>query len=193
MLSWRVGAPSFFLLCSIPLCKCTTAFLSTHLPEGTEVASITSIVNDTAMNTEVNRLFWVGVSGFLGYNTAVELLSQKAAPFLVFWGNSILLSLVITPVDILTNSVLGFLFLLNLTSTYFLLICLSWSFWWVWSSMNCVFNLHLSYGYWCWISFYLSLGSLYVLLREVSFQVLCPFLIGLFVLLLWKWCLSTEF
>ena len=26
MLSWRVGAPSFFLLCSIPLCKCTTMF-----------------------------------------------------------------------------------------------------------------------------------------------------------------------
>ena len=31
MLSQRVGAPSFFLMHSIPLCKCTTKFLSTHL------------------------------------------------------------------------------------------------------------------------------------------------------------------
>ena len=31
MLLWRVGAPSFFLLRSIPLCKCTTVFWSTHL------------------------------------------------------------------------------------------------------------------------------------------------------------------
>ena len=35
MLSWRVGAPSFFLLHGILLCKCTTVFLSTHLLMGT--------------------------------------------------------------------------------------------------------------------------------------------------------------
>ena len=35
MLSWRVGAPSFFLLQSIPLCKCTTVFWPTHLLMGT--------------------------------------------------------------------------------------------------------------------------------------------------------------
>ena len=34
--------------------------------------------------------------------------------------------------------------------------------------------------------FFMSLGPLYVLLGEVSVQVLCPFLIGLFVLLEWK-------
>ena len=35
MLSRRVGAPSFFLLPTIPLCKCTTVFWSTHLLMGT--------------------------------------------------------------------------------------------------------------------------------------------------------------
>ena len=35
MLLQRVGAPSFFLLHSIPLSKCTTAFWSTHLLMGT--------------------------------------------------------------------------------------------------------------------------------------------------------------
>ena len=31
----KVGFPSSFLLCSIPLCKCTTVFWSTHLPMDT--------------------------------------------------------------------------------------------------------------------------------------------------------------
>ena len=34
-LSQRVGAPSFFLLYNIPLCKCTIVFWSTHLLMGT--------------------------------------------------------------------------------------------------------------------------------------------------------------
>ena len=37
----RVGAPSFFLLCSIPLGKCTIIFWSTHLLIGTYDASET--------------------------------------------------------------------------------------------------------------------------------------------------------
>ena len=35
MLLERVGAPSFFLLPTIPLCKCTSVFWSTHLLMGT--------------------------------------------------------------------------------------------------------------------------------------------------------------
>ena len=31
IMSWRVGAPSFFLLHSVLLCKCTIVFLSIHL------------------------------------------------------------------------------------------------------------------------------------------------------------------
>ena len=41
---------------------------------------------------------------------------------------------------------------------------------------HCGFNLHLSDGYWCWASFHMPLGPLYVFLGEVSVQVLCLFL-----------------
>ena len=41
---------------------------------------------------------------------------------------------------------------------------------------HCGFNLHLSDGYRCWATFYMSLSPLYVFLGEVSVQVLCPFL-----------------
>ena len=58
---------------------------------------------------------------------------QKAIPFSVFWGNSILFFTVTAPVCIPTNSVLGFPFLHNLTRTCCLLICLGWSFWLAWS------------------------------------------------------------
>ena len=40
---------------------------------------------------------------------------------------------------------------------------------------HCGFNLHLSDGWWCWASFHISLGHLYVFLGEVSVKVLCPF------------------
>ena len=40
---------------------------------------------------------------------------------------------------------------------------------------HCGFNLHHSDGKWCWASFHMSLGPLYVFLGEVSVQVLCPF------------------
>ena len=41
---------------------------------------------------------------------------------------------------------------------------------------HCGFNLHLSDGQWCRTSFHMSPDPLYVLLGEVSLQVLCPFL-----------------
>ena len=44
MLLWRVGVPSFFLLRSIPLCKCTTIFWPTHCHMGTSVVSSTWIL-----------------------------------------------------------------------------------------------------------------------------------------------------
>ena len=43
-----------------------------------------AIVNCATMNIGVHRFFWIGVSGFLGIILAVELLGQKAVPFLVF-------------------------------------------------------------------------------------------------------------
>ena len=38
------------------------------------------------------------------------------------------------------------------------------------------FNMHFSDDWWCWASFPMSIGHLYVLFGEVSVQVLCPFL-----------------
>ena len=43
-----------------------------------------TIVNHAAMNIGVHRFFGIGVSGFLGYNPAVELPGQKAVLVLVF-------------------------------------------------------------------------------------------------------------
>ena len=39
----------------------------------------------------------------------------------------------------------------------------------------CDFNLHLSDEQWHWASFHMSMGPLYVLLREMSVHVPCPF------------------
>ena len=74
-----------------------------------------------------------------------------------------------------TNSALGFPFLHNLSNT-----CVCWFVYdghsdWYEVVSHCGFNLHLSDGYWCWASFHMSLGPVYVLLEEVFVQVLCPF------------------
>ena len=60
----------------------------------------------------------------------MELLGQRAVPFLVFWGNSILFSTVAASVYIPTNSA-AFPFLHILSNTC-LLICLRWPFSLVW-------------------------------------------------------------
>ena len=50
---------------------------------------------------------------------------------------------------------------------------------------HCGFSLYPSDCYWCWASFHMSLGPLYVLLAEMSVQVLCPFFN-------WIVCLSGD-
>ena len=96
-----------------------------------------AIVNCAAMNIGVHRFFWIGVSGFLGcIIPAVELLGQKAVPFLVFWGNSILFSTVAIPVCIPTKSGLEFPFLHNFASTSCFLSWLWWPFSLVWSGIS---------------------------------------------------------
>ena len=47
-----------------------------------------AIVNCAAINIGVHRFFWIGVSGFLGYNPSRGIAMSKAVPFLVLWGNS---------------------------------------------------------------------------------------------------------
>ena len=66
---------------------------------------------------------------------AAEFLGQKAVPFLVFWGNSILFSTVASPVCIPTNSARGFPFL-RILSNICLWICLCWPLWLVWDGTS---------------------------------------------------------
>ena len=63
-------------------------------------------------------MFWVPSDIF----PEVGLLGQKADPFLIFWGISILLSTVAAPVCVPTNSAKGFPFLHILSSTCCLLM-----------------------------------------------------------------------
>ena len=79
------GRSCFFLLCSIPLCKCTTVFLI-HSFTGGHLGCFQhlAIVNCAAMNTGVHRLFWIGVSGFLGYNPSSGLAGSKGSSIFYF-------------------------------------------------------------------------------------------------------------
>ena len=86
MLSWRVGAPSFFLLHSIPFSKCTTVFLSTHQFFDGHLGCFQhlAIVNNASMNTGVHRFFWIGVSGFLRYNPNCGITGSKGSSIFSF-------------------------------------------------------------------------------------------------------------
>ena len=68
MLLQRIGAPSFSLLYSIPLCKCTIVFDPLIYWWAIGCFQRLAIVNCAAMNIGVHRFFWIGDSGFLGYN-----------------------------------------------------------------------------------------------------------------------------
>ena len=114
----------------------------------------------------------------------MELLGQKAIPFLVFRENSILFFTVTAPVYIPTNSVLGFPFLYNLTSTCCLLIWLWWPFWLVWSGNSLWFKF-ASLWWLVMLSILSCLWDLCILLGEVS-RSFAHFLIGLFVFLEWN-------
>ena len=43
-----------------------------------------AIVNCAAMNNEVNRIFWIGVSGFLGYNSCSGIAGSKGSSIFSF-------------------------------------------------------------------------------------------------------------
>ena len=103
-----------------------------------------AIVNCAAMNIGGVGYFELVFQDSCGIIPAVKLLGQKAVPCLVFWGNAILFSTMAAPICIPTNSVLGFPFLHSLVSTYYLLICLWWPFWPVWSGISLWYLIDIS-------------------------------------------------
>ena len=84
MLSQMVGAPSFFLLLSIPLSKCISFLIHSFTDGHLGCFQNLAIVNCAAMNIGVHRLFWIGVSGFLGYNPSSGIAGSKGSSILSF-------------------------------------------------------------------------------------------------------------
>ena len=82
MLLQRIGNPSFFLLHSIPSCKCFLihSFADGHLG----CFQYLAIVNCAAINIGVHRFFWIGVSGFLGYIPSSGIAGSKGSSILSF-------------------------------------------------------------------------------------------------------------
>ena len=103
--------------------------------------------------------------------------------FLIFWGINTytytMPTMAVVPFYIPTNSAQMFPFLYILDKIYFLF---SFSFLFFFDNKNptgckvvshCHFSLHFFNGLWCWASFHVLFGHLYVSLEEMSIQVFC--------------------
>ena len=108
---------SFLWLSSIPLHACNTSLSFQLWWDGyLHCFHVLATVNSAARNT--------GALQFnLDIRPGVGLLDHMVVLFLVFWGTSVLFSIVVAPTYIPTNSVGGFPSLRNLSS-----ICCLWIF-----------------------------------------------------------------
>ena len=117
----------------------------------------------------------------------MQLLDHRVVfLFLTFWGISLLFSTVAVPVCIPKNSARGFPFL-HIPPTPVVSCVADFSH----SDrceviFHCSFDSHFPDDQWCWASFHVSVGHLYVFSERVSIHLFCPFLIGLFAF----WVLS---
>ena len=82
---------------------------------------ILAIVNNAAIKIRVHVSFWINAFIFFGYISRSRIAVSYGSCILVFWGTSMLFSIVAAPNYIPTNNVLGFPFLLVL-SKYLLFV-----------------------------------------------------------------------
>ena len=123
------GKISFFLIAkkySI-LCMCTHThhIFFTHSSGDGHLGSFhtLAIVDSAAINIGVHVPLQNSIPVSLGKYLLVQLLGHREVLFLIFWGNSMLLSRVIAPVCIPTSSAKEILFLHILTNICCCLSC----------------------------------------------------------------------
>ena len=105
--------------------------------------------------------------------------------FVIFWGNYILFSMVAAPVYIHTDSAQGRIPFSPYPCQYLLFLVFfdtSHSDWCKMMIPHCDFNLHFPDGEWCWASFSVPVGHLYVFFGKMSIQILCSFFLRFYFL-----------
>ena len=116
--------------------------------------------------------------------SGVGLQDQMVVLCLVFWGISILFSTVVAPIYNPTNSVIEFLFLHTLSSTYICRLFDDDHSGWYKVVPHSAFDLHFSTNEWCWTFFHLFFWpSVCLLWRTVCLDLL-PIFDGFFFLFL---------
>ena len=79
---------------------------------------VLAVVNSAAMNIGVHVSYWIIILS--GYTPRAGIAGSHESLFLIFWGITILFSIVATPIYIPTNSVGGFPFHHTLSSICYL-------------------------------------------------------------------------
>ena len=112
----------------------------------------------------------------LGKYPVVKLLDHIVILFLIFWATCVLFSTVATPIYIPINSDRGSFFFISSS-----VLAGSCVFYFSHSDRcetisHCSLDLHFFDDEWCWASFHVSVGHLYVFFGQMSVHVVCLFL-----------------